>query len=151
MGEDFTIYKFRTLQACDSATADHRLFVAQLSASDGVLTKPDLTKRLIPGGGFLRRTSLDELPQLWNILVGNMSLIGPRPDVLGWEDYQPHQLRRFEVVPGVTGWWQVSGKNRLTFEQMIAKDLEYVDRRSPLLDLKILLLTVKFLLQRDNH
>jgi len=151
MGDDFTIYKFRTLHCSESATAEHRDFVAQLSAQDGVLTKPDLSKRLIPGGAFLRRTSLDELPQLWNILVGNMSLIGPRPDVLGWEDYKPHQLRRFEVVPGVTGLWQVSGKNRLTFEQMIAKDLEYVDRRSPLLDLKISLLTVRFLLQRDNN
>lgn len=150
MGEEFTIYKFRTLKCSATATAEHKEYVANLSATDGVLTKPDLSSRMIPGGNFLRRTSLDELPQLLNILQGNMSLVGPRPDVMDWTGYKSEQLRRFEVVPGVTGYWQVSGKNRLTFEQMIEKDVYYVDHRSCWLDFSILVKTFGLLLQRDN-
>jgi lipopolysaccharide/colanic/teichoic acid biosynthesis glycosyltransferase len=150
MGEEFTIYKFRTLKCSATATADHKEYVANLSATDGVLTKPDLSSRMIPGGKLLRQTSLDELPQLINILQGNMSLVGPRPDVMDWADYRSEQLRRFEVVPGVTGYWQVSGKNRLTFDQMIEKDLYYVDHRSCWLDLFILVKTFGLLLHRDN-
>lgn len=151
MGDDFTIYKFRTLKCSETATEDHKEYVANLSATDGVLEKPDLSTRMIPGGKFLRQTSLDELPQLLNILQGKMSLVGPRPDVMDWNDYKPEQLRRFEVVPGVTGLWQVSGKNRLTFEQMIQKDVHYVDHRSFWLDVKILFKTFGLLLQRDNR
>jgi lipopolysaccharide/colanic/teichoic acid biosynthesis glycosyltransferase len=150
MGSEFIIYKFRTLRCCPDATSAHRHFVSTLSSSDIAIEKPDLSSRLISGGNFLRKSSLDELPQLVNILKGDMSLIGPRPDVLLWEDYQPHQLRRFEVLPGVTGLWQVSGKNRLTFQQMIDKDIEYVTRRSFMLDLKIALRTIPLLLFRDN-
>jgi len=149
-GKSFVIYKFRTLKHSHQATADHRQFVAKLSSDNSVTTKPDLARRAIPGGVFLRSTSLDELPQLWNILRGDMSLIGPRPDVLQWEDYQPWQRKRFEVVPGVTGLWQVSGKNRLTFNQMIDKDIEYVENRSVWLDLTIALKTFRLIVQRDN-
>ncbi|MBL8888604.1 MAG: sugar transferase [Planctomycetaceae bacterium] len=151
MGNEFTIYKFRTLKCSQTATEDHKEYVANLSATDSVLEKPDLSSRMIPGGKFLRQTSLDELPQLLNILQGSMSLVGPRPDVMDWRDYKPEQLRRFEVVPGVTGLWQVSGKNRLTFEQMIKKDVHYVDHRSLWLDLQILFKTFGLLLQRDNR
>lgn len=151
MGDEFTIYKFRTLKCSAGATAEHRQYVAKLSESDGVLTKPDLRSRVIPGGAFLRRTSLDELPQLLNILQGNMSLVGPRPDVMEWQDYKPEQLRRFEVVPGVTGLWQVNGKNRLTFEQMIELDVRYVESRSLWLDLSILIKTLVLLVRRDNE
>jgi len=151
MGQSFVIYKFRTLKQLESATSDHREFVARLSIHNAVTTKPDLEERAIPGGNILRSTSLDELPQLWNILRGDMSLIGPRPDVLQWNDYQPWQLRRFEVVPGVTGLWQVSGKNCLTFNEMIEKDIEYVDKRSFIMDLSIALRTCHLLLRRDNH
>lgn len=151
MGNEFTIYKFRTLKCSETATEDHKEYVANLSATDGVLEKPDLSARMIPGGRFLRQTSLDELPQLLNILQGKMSLVGPRPDVMDWTDYKTEQLRRFEVVPGVTGLWQVSGKNRLTFEQMIQKDLHYVDNRSFWLDVQILFRTFGLLLQRDNR
>jgi len=151
MGDEFTIYKFRTLKCSVGATVEHRRYVSELSERDGVLVKPDLSSRLIPGGAFLRRTSLDELPQLLNILLGNMSLVGPRPDVLEWQDYKPEQLRRFEVVPGVTGLWQVNGKNRLTFEQMIDLDVRYVESRSPWLDLCILGQTLAMLLRRDNE
>lgn len=150
MGKEFVIYKFRTLRNCPNATSNHRHFVNSLSSAGSAIVKPDLTKRLVPGGNFLRKTSLDELPQLLNILKGEMSLIGPRPDVLLWDDYQPSQLRRFEVLPGVTGLWQVSGKNRLTFQEMIEKDIEYVNHRSLLLDLRIALRTVRLLLLRDN-
>ncbi len=150
MGREFVIYKFRTLQICSRATDDHRQFVSNLSANGNAIGKPDLSKRLIPGGNFLRKTSLDELPQLLNIIRGEMSLIGPRPDVLLWEDYQPWQLRRFEVLPGVTGLWQVSGKNRLTFNEMIDKDIEYVTKRSIGLDLRIAIKTVRMLLLREN-
>lgn len=151
MGKDFVIYKFRTLKRSDTATSEHREFVARLSNDNAVTNKPDLADRTIPGGLLLRSTSLDELPQLWNILRGDMSLIGPRPDVLQWEDYQPWQLRRFEVLPGVTGLWQVSGKNRLTFNEMIEKDIQYVDQRSALLDLSIALRTCLMILSKDNH
>ncbi len=150
MGRDFVIYKFRTLKTCPSATSEHRKFVAGLSSSEEAACKPDLSERAIPGGNFLRRTSLDELPQLFNILRGEMSLIGPRPDVLEWSDYRQWQLRRFEVVPGVTGLWQVSGKNRLTFNEMIEKDIEYVENRSLRMDLMIALMTFRLLLTRDN-
>ena len=150
MGKEFVIYKFRTLRVCPHATHEHRQFVSSISAAGSVIIKPDLSKRLIRGGRLLRSTSLDELPQLINILRGEMSLIGPRPDVLQWDDYQPWQLRRFEVLPGVTGLWQVSGKNRLTFNEMIAKDIEYVEKRSIWLDMKIAVKTLRLLILRDN-
>lgn len=151
MGHDFTIYKFRTLRHCPLATVHHREFLVGRAGTGLAIDKPDLKGRLIPGGRFLRQTSLDELPQLINILRGDMSLIGPRPDVLKWSDYQPEQLERFCVLPGVTGLWQVSGKNRLTFEQAIEKDIEYVIRRSLWLDLWIAVRTVGLLIKRDNH
>jgi lipopolysaccharide/colanic/teichoic acid biosynthesis glycosyltransferase len=152
MGHYFTIYKFRTMNACDPhlATSQHRAYVSSLAESDEVVSKPDHTKRLIPGGAFLRRTSIDELPQLFNVLLGNMSLIGPRPDVLDWTDYSTFQLHRFEVKPGITGLWQVSGKNRLSFSRMIELDIEYVNRRSFWFDIWIAFKTVKMILTNDN-
>jgi lipopolysaccharide/colanic/teichoic acid biosynthesis glycosyltransferase len=150
MGKDFEILKFRTLHPSPTATEDHRRFIASLNAENKVVGKPDLANRMIPGGKFLRAWSLDELPQLINILKGEMSLIGPRPDVLAWYDYEPEQLRRFETAPGLTGLWQVSGKNRLTFGEMIDLDVKYVENRSLWLDLKILFKTVRVILFRDN-
>jgi lipopolysaccharide/colanic/teichoic acid biosynthesis glycosyltransferase len=150
MGDEFVILKFRTLRHCSRATDEHRQFISNLAVRGGAVVKPDFSDRLIAGGSFLRKTSMDELPQLFNIIRGQMSLIGPRPDVLMWEDYAPEQLRRFEVLPGVTGLWQVSGKNRLTFQEMMEKDLEYVNKRSFWLDLSIALRTVGMLLKLDN-
>jgi lipopolysaccharide/colanic/teichoic acid biosynthesis glycosyltransferase len=152
MGEYFVIYKFRTLQVVNSvcATQEHRTFVSNIANSDAVAAKPDLRARMIPWGGFLRSTSLDELPQLINVLKGEMSLIGPRPDVLDWQDYPTWQLRRFEVTPGITGLWQVSGKNSLTFKQMVELDIRYIERRSILLDLWILVKTVRLVLKKGN-
>ncbi len=152
MGKYFVIYKFRTLHQANSinVTNEHRQFVADLANSDAVAAKPDLSLRMIPCGGFLRSSSLDELPQLLNVIRGEMSLIGPRPDVLDWQDYPEWQLRRFEVTPGITGLWQVSGKNRLTFRQMVELDIRYIERRSILLDMWILVKTVKLILNKGN-
>ena len=141
-GKDFRILKFRTMhdrgQCRDRA---HREYVADLAAGNKVLAKPNIKSELIPGGKLLRSLSIDELPQLWNVLRGDMSLVGPRPDLLGLTDYEPQQLRRFEVLPGITGLWQINEKNELTFNDMIKLDIEYVDSRSLLLDFKILFWT----------
>ena len=103
--------------------------------------KLDTTSQLIPFGKWLRCTAIDELPQLFNILKGEMSLVGPRPDVVPPEEYQAWQQVRFDVLPGLTGLWQVSGKNQTTFNQMNRLDVDYVERRSFWLDSKIILLT----------
>jgi lipopolysaccharide/colanic/teichoic acid biosynthesis glycosyltransferase len=152
MGQPFTIYKFRTMYSGDSdqATSEHRDYVSSLAELDEVIAKPDLAHRLIPGGAFLRQRSLDELPQLVNVLIGNMSLIGPRPDVLDWEDYNAWQQRRFEVKPGISGLWQVSGKNRLSFSRMMELDIEYIERRSFWFDMWIAVRTIRLILSKDN-
>jgi lipopolysaccharide/colanic/teichoic acid biosynthesis glycosyltransferase len=106
-------------------------------------------QRLTPFGRFLRATSLDELPQLWNVFKGDMSLVGPRPMMV---EYLPHyssaQMRRFEVLPGITGWAQVNGRNSLSWESKFAYDVWYVDHRSFWLDLRILWRTAGFVLLR---
>lgn len=108
-------------------------------------------ERLTDFGRWLRATSLDELPELWNVLRGEMSLVGPRPLLMEYLPlYSPEQMRRHEVRPGVTGWAQVNGRNAIDWEEKFALDVWYVDNRSFWLDLKILLLTVKRILQRDG-
>ncbi len=152
MGRPFTIYKFRTMDLVDSdlATSEHRMYVSSRAELDEVVAKPDHKHRLILGGSFLRASSLDELPQLFNVLIGNMSLIGPRPDVLDWEDYTDSQQKRFAVRPGISGLWQVSGKNRLSFSKMMELDIEYVERRSFRFDLWIAFKTIQLILSKDN-
>jgi lipopolysaccharide/colanic/teichoic acid biosynthesis glycosyltransferase len=151
-GDDFLIYKFRTMHVPHVSRDDtHREYVAGLTGADGPTKKPDYHNELIPGGKTLRRLSIDELPQLLNVLQGNMSLVGPRPDLLRLEDYEPWQTRRFEVLPGMTGLWQVSGKNRLTFNQMVDLDLEYIQTRSLLQDLRIMAKTIAVLLWERNE
>jgi lipopolysaccharide/colanic/teichoic acid biosynthesis glycosyltransferase len=99
--------------------------------------------RVTRAGSFLRKTSLDELPQLWNVLLGEMSLVGPRPPIQYEVDaYPARAFRRFAVRPGITGLWQVSGRSLTTFAEMIDLDTEYVERRSFWLNVKILLLTL---------
>jgi lipopolysaccharide/colanic/teichoic acid biosynthesis glycosyltransferase len=111
----------------------------------------DDAARLTPWGQFLRSTSLDELPELWNVLIGEMSLVGPRPLPTAYlPRYSRAQARRHEVRPGITGWAQVNGRNGLTWERQFELDLWYVAHRSFLLDLKILGLTVLTVLKRDN-
>jgi lipopolysaccharide/colanic/teichoic acid biosynthesis glycosyltransferase len=134
-GRPFQILKLRTLQT-------ERL----TSPADFIISAKD--SRITRVGAFLRRWSLDELPQLWNIVRGDMSVVGPRP-TLGYqvEQYTDFQRRRLEVLPGITGWAQVNGRNALTWPERIKLDVWYVDHRSLLLDLKILLLTPRILVQ----
>lgn len=147
---EFVIYKFRTMESGDG-TAAHSDYVAQLANSDQPAKKPEYQSRLICGGKFLRRLSLDELPQLVNVLIGNMSLVGPRPDLLDLEYYKTWQLRRFEVLPGISGLWQVSGKNSLTFSQMCELDIQYIDNIALREDLRIMVKTLTLILSQDNE
>jgi len=134
-GKPFTIHKFHTM--IDARDAQGNLL-------------PD-AQRLTPFGRFLRATSLDELPELWNVLKGDMSLVGPRPLLMRYLDrYTPEQARRHEVRPGITGWAQVNGRNALTWEQKFALDVWYVDNLSLWLDLKIIALTVWKILKREG-
>jgi lipopolysaccharide/colanic/teichoic acid biosynthesis glycosyltransferase len=144
----FVMLKFRSMHVdCDDAI--HRDFVSRMltgndpRSTDGDLYKLRGDRRVTPLGRFLRATSLDELPQLINVLCGEMALVGPRP-VLAWEVelYQPRHHERFDVVPGITGLWQVSGRSRLTMTEALELDLEYVRRRSVALDIWILVKTL---------
>jgi lipopolysaccharide/colanic/teichoic acid biosynthesis glycosyltransferase len=140
-GQPFKVWKFRTIKT-DQAPARHHSHVSDLMANDAPLRKLDCELDVIPGGALLRRLGIDELPQLVNVLRGEMSLVGPRPDVIPPENYQPWQRDRFHVPPGITGLWQVSGKNQTTFSTMIRLDISYIRRRSMWLDLVILLRTI---------
>ena len=111
---------------------------------------PD-SQRLTKYGGFLRATSLDELPELWNVLKGDMSLIGPRPLLEEYLPlYTPEQRRRHDVRPGITGWAQINGRNAISWEEKFELDLWYIDHQSFTLDLKIILLTIRKVLFREN-
>jgi len=128
-GQPFHILKFRTMRHGPGTDAE----------------------RLVPWGQFLRSTSLDELPELLNVLKGEMSLVGPRPlPTMYLDRYSPEQARRHEVRPGITGWAQVNGRNGLTWERQFELDLWYVEQHSCLLDLKILGLTVFTVIRREN-
>lgn len=133
-GQIFELAKFRTMLEPDE--------------SRGLVTDE---QRMTAFGAFLRSTSLDELPTLWNVVRGDMSLVGPRPLLVRYLDrYTPEQARRHEVRPGVTGLAQVSGRNAITWDEKFAKDVEYVDDRSLLLDLKIVWRTVAQVARRDG-
>jgi lipopolysaccharide/colanic/teichoic acid biosynthesis glycosyltransferase len=107
--------------------------------------------RLVPFGRWLRATSLDELPELWNVFKGDMSLVGPRPLLMEYLSlYTPEQARRHEVRPGITGWAQVNGRNAITWEERLRLDVWYVDNRSLWLDLKIFVLTIRAVLAREG-
>lgn len=134
-GKPFQMVKFRTMK--DAVDAEGNPL-------------PD-AERLTPFGQFLRSSSLDELPELWNVLKGDMSLVGPRPLLMEYLPlYSPEQYRRHEVRPGVTGWAQVNGRNSLSWDEKFKLDVWYVDNRSLWLDIKILFLTVKKVLVRDG-
>jgi lipopolysaccharide/colanic/teichoic acid biosynthesis glycosyltransferase len=108
-------------------------------------------ERLTQLGRFLRSSSLDELPELWNVLKGEMSLVGPRPLLMDYLPlYSPEQGRRHDVRPGVTGWAQINGRNAINWEQKFALDVWYVDNQSLLLDLRILWLTIRKVIKRDG-
>ena len=150
----FQMLKFRTMYA-DSDHAVHREYVTRMLNGEDVrqqgatsLFKLEHDPRITPIGRFLRRTSLDELPQLFNVLRGDMALVGPRP-VLPWEVelYQPHHRERFQVKPGITGLWQIRGRSRLSWLQALELDVEYARRRSMALDLWILVMTLPAVLR----
>jgi lipopolysaccharide/colanic/teichoic acid biosynthesis glycosyltransferase len=146
--DPFMVNKFRTMHS-GAGHETHRQFVIGLIAGQQTddaepnffkMAKDDRVTRI---GRFLRKSSLDELPQLWNVLRGDMSLVGPRPPIpYEVEHYPPHWFDRFAVKPGMTGLWQVSGRSELTLEEMIALDVEYARSRSLWLNLKILARTV---------
>jgi lipopolysaccharide/colanic/teichoic acid biosynthesis glycosyltransferase len=139
-GRRFICFKFRTMKVNADSDA-HRRHLADLMRSDAPMVKMDAKgdPRLIPLGKILRATGLDELPQLLNVLGGEMSLVGPRPCLpYEFESYLPEQKRRFNTLPGLTGLWQVSGKNKTTFSEMIALDINYAEKKSLWLDLKII-------------
>lgn len=134
-GKPFQMIKFRTMR--DAIDADGR----QL---------PD-AERLTKLGRFLRSSSLDELPELWNVLKGEMSLVGPRPLLMEYLPlYSPEQARRHEVRPGVTGWAQVNGRNAISWDEKFALDVWYVDNQSLWLDLKIIWLTIRKVVKREG-
>jgi lipopolysaccharide/colanic/teichoic acid biosynthesis glycosyltransferase len=146
-GKPFTVYKFRSMLA-GADEAVHREYFLRLLGTAGspqaaTVFKVPNDQRVTRVGAILRQTSIDELPQLWNVLTGTMSLVGPRPPIpYEVEAYEPWMRQRLEVLPGITGLWQVSGRSRLNVDEMFRLDVEYVRRRSLGLDLKILLLTV---------
>ena len=149
-GRRFKIYKFRTM-IVGADTGVHQSYCKDLISTNAPMVKMDAKgdARLIPGGWILRASGLDELPQLINVLRGEMSLVGPRPCIPSeFEQYLPWQKKRVEAVPGLTGLWQVSGKNRTTFEQMIRFDIQYAENISLWLDVKIILTTVPALLMQ---
>lgn len=134
-GKPFKILKFRTMTGARDQAGN--------LLSDA--------ERLTPFGRFLRSTSLDELPEIWNVLVGEMSLVGPRPLLPEYLPlYSREQARRHEVRPGITGWAQVNGRNAITWERKFALDVWYVDNQTTWLDMKILMLTVWRVLRREN-
>ena len=134
-GRPFEMVKFRTMR--------------NLTSSDGT-SLPD-SERLTSFGRFLRSTSLDELPGLWSVLRGDMSLVGPRPLLMEYLPlYTPEQARRHDVRPGVTGWAQVNGRNAISWEKKFALDVWYVDNRSMLLDVRIVAMTALKVIRRDG-
>lgn len=134
-GKPFEMVKFRTMKDAVDAAGN---------------PLPD-SERMTPFGQFLRSSSLDELPELWNVLKGDMSLVGPRPLLMEYLPlYSPEQRRRHHVRPGVTGWAQINGRNSLSWDEKFKLDVWYVDNRTLWLDIKILFLTVKKVLVRDG-
>ncbi len=153
----FIMFKFRSMRI-GASDAIHREYVSRMLTGQGApveaangLFKLDSDPRITPLGAWLRKTSLDELPQLVNVLRGDMSLVGPRP-VLAWEAalFSDEARARFRTRPGLTGLWQVSGRNRLTMPQALELDVEYVRRQSLWLDLTIIARTVPAQLRRGT-
>ncbi len=142
-GQRFYLFKFRTMHV-SASTATHSEHFAKLVTSNRPMQKLDGKgdSRLIRGGRFLRASGMDELPQIINILRGEMTVVGPRPCIpYEYDLYNREQRRRLESLPGLTGLWQVSGKNQTSFAEMIELDVDYSHRMSLCLDLKIMLLT----------
>jgi len=149
-GRRFKIYKFRTMYV-SADTGVHQSHFKDLMQTNAPMTKLDAKgdSRLIPMGWLLRASGLDELPQLINVLRGDMSLVGPRPCIpTEFEQYLPWQRERVNAAPGLTGLWQVSGKNRTTFDEMIRFDIQYARNVTLVQDIRIILSTIPALLQQ---
>ncbi len=149
-GKPFICFKFRTMFVGND-TAAHQEHLVRLMASNHPMLKLDATgdPRIIPFGRFLRACGLDELPQIINVIRGEMSLVGPRPCIpYEYENYLAWQKKRFEALPGITGLWQVSGKNRTSFEQMVRLDIKYARNQTLANDLAILFKTIPVLLSQ---
>jgi lipopolysaccharide/colanic/teichoic acid biosynthesis glycosyltransferase len=146
-GRPFEIWKFRTM----SVGAEHAVIdLRERNAADGLLFKVERDPRVTPVGRVLRRLSVDELPQLVNVLRGQMSLVGPRPLAVDPESFAPGERGRHAMPPGITGYWQVSGGNSLTYEEMIRLDLAYVQGWTLWLDLLLLARTIPALVRRKG-
>ena len=152
----FTIYKFRTMRSNCSSRIHQQFMKAYIEGDETTMAALQQEKaneeskfklngdpRITRVGKFLRKTSLDELPQLWNVMRGDMSMVGPRPPIpYEVEMYRPRHHQRFHTVPGITGYWQVKGRSSIGFEEMVDLDLEYIEKQSLWLDWKILLMTL---------
>ncbi|WP_341279089.1 sugar transferase [Paenibacillus sp. FSL H8-0537] len=137
----FKMYKFRSMV---SNAEDMLEDLLSKNEVEGAMFKMKEDPRITKIGRFIRKTSIDELPQFWNVLLGDMSLVGPRPPVpREVETYSSYDKLRLRVTPGCTGLWQVSGRNELNFHEMVELDLQYIKQRSIIFDIKIILLTVK--------
>ena len=144
----FSCYKFRSMRMGAEQELDNLLDKNEV---DGPIFKIKDDPRVTKVGRFLRRTSLDELPQLFDVLLGHMSLVGPRPAIPSEvQRYQPWHKRRLEVSPGITGLWQVSGRSELTFDEQVLLDIYYIENWSPMLDIQILLRTIPKVLLREG-
>lgn len=146
--KNFTIYKFRTMHL----DAEKNLAnLVEFNEIEGAMFKIKNDPRITKVGRFLRKSSIDEFPQLLNVLKGEMSLVGPRPPLPSEvQEYSKYDLQRLLVTPGCTGLWQVSGRNQLSFDEMVELDLEYIKRISMGLDLKIIFKTISVLLRSNN-
>ncbi len=147
-GRPFTFYKLRSMVK-DADRHQHKL--AHMNEADGPVFKIERDPRITRIGRILRSTSLDEVPQFFNVLIGDMSLVGPRPPIpREVAQYEPWQLRRLDVRPGITCLWQISGRSRIGFQEWMRLDLEYIRHQSLPMDLRILLRTIPAVLSREG-
>lgn len=161
--ETFRFFKFRTMRSDVDAALHQKYMQAYIAGDEEEMAnlEPGLKSassyklsgdpRVTRVGKFLRKSSLDELPQLWNVLIGDMSLVGPRPPIpYEVEMYDKEDMRRLAAIPGITGLWQVSGRCETTFDDMVCLDMEYIEKKSIWLDLKILFQTVPAVLSEKG-
>jgi exopolysaccharide biosynthesis polyprenyl glycosylphosphotransferase len=147
-GKEFYMYKFRSMVSDAEEKLPELLHFNEI---EGAMFKMKEDPRITKIGKFIRKTSLDELPQLWNVLKGNMSLVGPRPPLSREvKEYTSYHKQRLLVTPGCTGLWQVSGRNHMSFEEMVNLDIQYISERSVFFDIKIIFRTIKVLFGTDN-
>ncbi|WP_420488314.1 sugar transferase [Gottfriedia acidiceleris] len=147
-GKEFKMYKFRSMVT----DAEERLKeLLKYNEVSGAMFKMKNDPRITKIGKFIRKTSIDELPQLFNVLIGNMSLVGPRPPLpREVAEYTAYDMQRLLVSPGCTGLWQVSARNSVGFEEMVELDLKYIRKRTIIYDLKIIFSTIKVIMGTDN-